>query len=142
MLADVRRGLRSRRRRALLTAVGIALAAAMLATALVLADGLGGGFTRAARAADLPDVIVRFDPESDARVASRIRALPDVAAFSTRAEFTNVAIAANGHRDGQASAEAVGAGRRGYAIVAGRNFSSRFGEVVVERGLAQAWGIR
>ncbi|MGI8507495.1 MAG: FtsX-like permease family protein, partial [Solirubrobacteraceae bacterium] len=42
----------------------------------------------------------------------------------------------------QASAEAVGAGRRGYAIVAGRNFSSRFGEVVVERGLAQAWGIR
>ena len=35
----------------------------------------------------------------------------------------------------------VGPGRRGYAIVAGRDVSSRFGEVVIERGLAQAWGI-
>ncbi|MFZ0091233.1 MAG: FtsX-like permease family protein, partial [Solirubrobacteraceae bacterium] len=140
-LIGVRRGRRPRRRRALLTAVGIALAAAMLCTAVVIADGLGDGFSRAARAADLPDVLVRFDPQSYARVAKRIRALPDIATFSTRSEFTNVDIAANGHSDGQASAEVVGPGRRGYAIVAGRNVSSRFGEVVVERGVAQAWGI-
>ena len=74
--------------------------------------------------------------------ASRIRALPDIAAFSTRQEFTNVSIAAHGHSSGRASAEVVGAGRRGYAIVDGRDVSSRYGEVVVERGLAQAWHIR
>jgi ABC-type antimicrobial peptide transport system permease subunit len=132
--------LRARRRRALLTAVGIVLAAAMLSTAVVIAYGLGGGFARGARAADLPDVIVRFDPQALTRVASRIRALPDLAGFSTRQEFTNVDIGANGHRSGRASAEVVH-GRRGYAIVAGRDVSSRFGEVVVERGVAQAWQI-
>lgn len=136
---EVRHGLRLRRRRALLTAVGIALAAAMLSTAVVLADGLGNGFTRGARAADLPDIIVRFDPQSLDRVARRIRALPDIAAFSTRTEFTNVDIAANGQRSGRASAEVVGPGRRGYAIVAGRNVSSAYGEVVVELGVARAW---
>jgi ABC-type lipoprotein release transport system permease subunit len=141
ILAEVRRNLRPRPRRVLLTAVGIALAAAMLSAALVIADGLGDGFTRAARAADLPDVIVRFDPESLARVAGRIRALPDIAAFSARQEFTNVDIGANGHSSGRASAEVVSGGRRGYAIVAGRDLSSRYGEVVVERGVAQAWGI-
>ncbi|HEY5430087.1 MAG TPA: hypothetical protein VIK04_13295, partial [Solirubrobacteraceae bacterium] len=74
---EIGHGLRLRRRRAVLTAVGIALAAAMLSTAVVLADDLGDGFARAARAADLPDVIVRFDPQSLDRVARRIRALPD-----------------------------------------------------------------
>ena len=62
-----------------------------------MAIGLGQGFTRSARAADLPDLIVRFDPQPLQRVAARIRALPDIAAFSTRAEFTGVDIAANGH---------------------------------------------
>jgi ABC-type antimicrobial peptide transport system permease subunit len=139
----VRFGLRSSglRRRAALTAIGIALAAAMLSSAIVLSIGLGQGFDRSARAADLPDLIVRFDPQPLQRVAARIRALPDIAAFSTRAEFTGVGIGANGHRDGDASAEVVGAGRRGYAIVAGRDVSSHFGEVVIERGLAQAWKV-
>jgi predicted lysophospholipase L1 biosynthesis ABC-type transport system permease subunit len=141
VLGEARVGLRVRRRRSLLTAVGIALAAAMLSTAVTIADGLGGGFARATRAADLPDVIVRFNPEAYDRVAARVRALPDIAAFSTRTEFTNADIHARGHGDGRASAEVVGAGRRGYAIVAGRDVSSHFGEVVIERGLAQAWGI-
>ncbi len=141
VLGEARRGLRVRRRRSLLTAVGIALAAAMLSTAVTIADGLGGGFARATRAADLPDVIVRFDPQPLARVAARVRALPDLAAVSTRSEFTNVDIRARGHHNEQASAEVVGGGRRGYAIVAGRNVSARFGEVVIELGLAQAWGI-
>jgi len=139
---DIHRGLWLRRRRALLTGIGITLAAAMLSTALVLADDLGDGFARGARAADLPDVIVRFDPQSRERVAERIRALPDVAAFSTRTEFTNVDIFANGYSDGRASAEVVGPGRPGYAIVAGRNVSSHYGEVVVESGLAQAWHLK
>ncbi len=140
-LAELRRGLAQRRRRGLLTALGIVLAAAMLSTAVVIVDGLGDGFARAARAADLPDIIVRFEAQPVARVASRIRALPDIAAFSTRTEFTNVDVAANGHSSGQASLQVIGPGRRGYAIVAGRDLSSRYGEVVIERGLAQAWHI-
>jgi ABC-type lipoprotein release transport system permease subunit len=126
----------------LLTAPGIALAATMLSTAVVIADGLGTGFDRAVHAADLPDVIVRFNPESTTRVLARVRALPDVTAFATRSEFTNLDITANGHHTEQASAEVVGAGRRGYAIVAGRDVGARFGDVVIERGVADSWGIR
>jgi ABC-type antimicrobial peptide transport system permease subunit len=114
----------------------------MLAAAVVVSDGLGRGFDRAARAADLPDVIVRFNPQQAGRVAHRIEALPDLAAFSLRQEFTGLAIAANGHSSSSASVEVIGPGRHGYAIVAGRNVSDSPGEVVVERGLASAWGVR
>jgi ABC-type antimicrobial peptide transport system permease subunit len=113
----------------------------MLSAAVVVSDGLGRGFDRAAREADLPDVIVRFDPQQSGTVAQRIQALPDLAAFSLRQEFTGVGIGANDHNSQNASVEVVSAGRRGYAIVAGRNVSGRPGEVVVERGLASAWGI-
>ena len=78
----------------------------MLAAALVVADSLGAGFDRGAAAADLPDIIARFDPESSARVEQRIEALPDVRTFATRQEVTNVPLAAGGHRSGRASVEA------------------------------------
>lgn len=114
----------------------------MLAAAVVVSDGLGRGFDRAASAADLPDVIVRFNPQQAGRVADRIEALPDLAAFSLRQEFTDLNVAANGHSSSSASVEVIGPGRHGYAIVAGRNVSDSPGEVVVERGLASAWGVR
>jgi ABC-type antimicrobial peptide transport system permease subunit len=139
-LADATHGLRLRRRRSLLTALGIALASAMLAAALVVSDSLGRGFDRGARAADLPDVIVRFDPQSATRVAQRIEALPDLAGFSLRQEFTNIDIGANGHSSGRASVEVV-SGRRGYAIVDGRDVSATPNEVVIERGLATSWHV-
>ena len=144
--ADARRGLRLRRRRALLTAVGIALAAAMLSAAVVVADGLGLGFERSARAANLPDVIVRFSSQSTSLVAQRIRALPDVAAYATRTELDQVAIAAagRGHQRGDAVAEVLGPtrpGYRGYAVVAGRDLAPRGSEVLVEQAFAQAWNL-
>ncbi len=80
-----RQGLRARRRRVLLTAVGIALAAAMLSAAVVVSYGLGTGFDRAARAASLPDIIVRFNDKSQRTVAARIAALPDVARYCAAA---------------------------------------------------------
>ena len=142
-LGEARHGLRLRRRGALLTAMGIALAAAMLAAAVVVGEGLGGGFDRAARAADLPDVIVRFDDESARLVDERIRALPDIASYSTRLEFTNVGISAGGQRRGDAVAEVMsGSGRPGYAVVAGHNLARRGSEVLIELGFAQAWHIR
>jgi ABC-type antimicrobial peptide transport system permease subunit len=142
-LVQARQGLRRRRRRAILTAVGIALAAAMLSAALVVAEGLGTGFDRASRAAGLPDVIARFDPESSQRVVRRIAALPDIAGSSLRLEVTGAEIAATGHRRGDAIAEVVGSGtRRGYAVVAGRDLDPTGPEVLLERSLAQAWGVR
>jgi ABC-type antimicrobial peptide transport system permease subunit len=143
-LREARRGVLIRRRRAALTAVGIALATAMLAAAVVIADGLGLGFGRSARAADLPDLIVRFDGESRQAVSKRIRALPDVAAASTRQELTNVAIGAAGagHRRHDAVAEVLVSGHRpGYAVIAGRGLRRTGNEVLVEDAFAKAWGL-
>ena len=60
-------------------------------------------------------------------MSQRIRALPDIAAYSTRQELTNVAIAAAGagHRRDDAVAEVLGSGRRpGYAVVAGHDLGA------------------
>jgi ABC-type antimicrobial peptide transport system permease subunit len=132
--------MRTRRRRSLLTGLGIALAAAMLVAALVVSDGLGFGFDRAARASDLPDIIVRFDPQSAGRVAQRVAALPDVAAYTVRSEVTGVGLETADEFAGNGAVEVVGQGRRGYAIVAGRDLTGP-GQVVVERGLAAAWNL-
>ncbi len=141
-LAEARLALRLRRRRAVLTGLGIGLAAAMLAASLVVGDGLGGGFGRAATSAHLADVIVRFDPQRADRVSQRIAQLPDVKAFSLRQEVTSVELDAKGQDAGNGVAEVVGAGPRGYAIVGGSDVSGRPGEVVVDRGFAAAWGLR
>lgn len=133
--------MRARRRRSLLTGLGIALAAAMLVAALVVSDGLGFGFDRAASAAGLADVIVRFDVQPTDRVAQRIAALPDVAAFTLRREVTGVGLGTADDFADNGAVEVVASGRRGYAIVAGRDLSGSRGEVVVERGLAAAWGL-
>jgi ABC-type antimicrobial peptide transport system permease subunit len=143
-LGEARRDLRNRRRRAVLTAAGIALATAMLSAAVVIADGLGLGFGRSARAADLPDLIVRFDDQPLAAVSKRIRSLPNVAAYSTRLELTNVGIGAAGpgHRRDDAVAEVLVSGHRGgYAVVAGRNLRPFGNEVLVEAAFAHAWGL-
>ena len=143
-LLEARLGLRQRRRRTLLTALGIALAAAMLAAAIVVSDSLGKGFSRAAAQAHLADIIVRFDPQPAGKVSQRIQALPDIRYFSLRQEFTNIDISTRAHTAGNTSVEVVGAGGRGphgYAIVAGHDVSSQPGQVVLERGLAAAWHI-
>lgn len=114
----------------------------MLIAALVVSDSLGFGFDRAARAADLPDIIVRFSPQPADRVAQRIAALPDVAAYTVRPEVNDVGLETANEFAGNGVVEVVGPGRRGYAIVAGRDVSGKPGEVVVERGLAAAWGLR
>jgi ABC-type lipoprotein release transport system permease subunit len=114
----------------------------MLTAALVVSDSLGFGFDRAARVADLPDIIVRFNPQAADRVRGRIAALPDVAAYAVRQEVTGIGLATANDFAGNGAVEVVGPGRRGYAIVAGRDVSGRPGEVVVERGLATAWHLK
>jgi ABC-type lipoprotein release transport system permease subunit len=134
-------GVRARPGRSALGGLGVALAATMLATAVVVGYGLETGFDRSAQAADLPDVIVRFDPQPLDRVASRIRALPNLAAASYRFEMTDATLESGTRSAGNGVIEVIGPGRRGYAIVAGRDLSARGGGVVVEQGVAQAWDL-
>jgi ABC-type lipoprotein release transport system permease subunit len=142
-IVSARQSLRSRRGRALGTGAGIALAAAMLAAAVVVAFGLGTGFSRAARAAGLPTVIVRFDREPASTVASRVRALPDVARYALRLEVNEVSLRYGSHSTNAGTAEVLDSPGRheGYAIIAGRNLGRRGSGVLVEEGLAEAWGI-
>ena len=140
---EARRGLRARRRRVLATAVGIALAATMLSAAVVVADGLGLGFQRSAAAAGLPDLIVRFNPQPRAALLQRIRALPDVAGYATRLELNDVAVGYGARTRGDAVAEVVAPqGRRGYAVVTGRNLARSGRQVLLEQAFAQAWHVR
>ncbi len=136
-------GLRSRRRRAVLTGLGIALAAAMLSAAVVISYGLGTGFARATRAAGLPDVIARFNDIGEQRVAARIEALPDIARFALRLEIVDGEVGFHGRRTGTIVEVLDRPGRDdGYAVVAGRNLRRLGSEVLVEKAFADAWGIR
>jgi ABC-type antimicrobial peptide transport system permease subunit len=140
-LRDALANVRSGRGRAVLRALGTGLAAAMLAVAATVGYGLHTGFSRSARAADLPDVIARFDALPESKVLARIQALPSVAAVSLRDEITGVSFLSGSHSAGDGVVEIVGSGRRGYAIVAGRDISGAPHGVVLEAGLARAWGL-
>jgi hypothetical protein len=128
-------------RRGRLAFAGVLLAAAMAGAAVTVAYGLSTGFDRAARAADLPDVIVRFRSQSRADIDRIVAALPDVAARAYRLEATGVSMDAARGSSENGSLEVVDPGRRGYAIVDGRDVSGRANEVVIERGVAKAWHV-
>ena len=130
--------------RSLLTAVGILAAGLVLGVALTVAYSLSTGFDRAARRADLPTVVARFSAEDVPDVDRAVADLPNLAAASYRYEQTGVRLRAGGHELADGVLQVVPTGRRGYAIVAGRDVSpvAAAGEVVVERGLAREWGLR
>ncbi|HKE81187.1 MAG TPA: ABC transporter permease [Solirubrobacteraceae bacterium] len=127
--------------RARLAFTGVLLAAAMAGAAVTVAYGLATGFDRAAREADLPDVIVRFRNEPREDIDRIVGALPNVAARAYRLEITDENLGANGNASGNGSIEVVDPGRRGYAIVAGRDVDGRPNEAVIERGVANDWHV-
>jgi putative ABC transport system permease protein len=132
--------LRRHRGQTILTAAGIAAVSAMIAAAVTAGVGLRTGFDRAAARADLPDVIATFDDRELAVVRARVSALPNIAAVSFRLRERRVHLSGGGGRritSGQV--EGVMPGRRGYAVVSGRDLSGAAGEIVVERGLAREW---
>lgn len=134
--------LRGRPRRSALTATGVLAAALVLGVAVTVAYALSTGFDRAAREADLPTVVARFADEDAARVDATVRRLPNLAAASYRYEQTRVPLSAGGRSTPEGVIEVVRGGRRGYAIVAGRDARPGLREAVVERGLAREWGLR
>jgi ABC-type lipoprotein release transport system permease subunit len=141
MLSAAVAGLRARRSRTLLAALGVFAAALVVGTATTVGYGLDTGFARSAARAGLPDVIARFDREAVPRVDSRVRALPNLAAASYRFEVNNVTLSDGLDFTDKGALEFVLGGRRGYAIVAGRDVTGP-GQVVVERGLADQWHVR
>jgi ABC-type antimicrobial peptide transport system permease subunit len=122
----------------------VALAAAMLAAAVVVSYGLGTGFTRAAKAAGLPTIVVRFEAQRASLVKKRILALPDVARYSLRYELTEARFSYNGHRTHTGVAEVLDkpGAHVGYDVVAGEDLPARGSDVLVEKGLAESWGIK
>jgi ABC-type lipoprotein release transport system permease subunit len=126
--------------RAWLAALGIAAASLVVGTATTVGYGLATGFDRAAAQADLPHVIARFDEEARADVDARVGALPNLAARSYRYEIKDVGLRANGRGTRKGVVHIVLRGRRGYAIVAGRDAAAGR-EVVIERGLAREWDV-
>jgi ABC-type antimicrobial peptide transport system permease subunit len=142
VIADALAGLRARRSRTLLAALGILAAALVVGTATTVGYSLATGFDRSAERADLPDIIARFSRDDEAKVDARVRALPNLAARSYRAEFTDTRLASGSHRTRKGALDLVLGGRRGYLITAGHDLTGTPGEVVIERGLAQEWGLR
>ncbi|MGI8593835.1 MAG: FtsX-like permease family protein, partial [Solirubrobacteraceae bacterium] len=127
--------------RAALAGLGILAAGAMTGTAITIAVSLSGGFDRAAERADLPDVTAHFRERRAAELDERIRVLPNLASRSYRLEVTDVPLAGGGRSTGSGAVEVLLGGRRGYAVLDGRDLTGRKGEVLVERGLADTWGL-
>ncbi len=142
LLSDALAGLRARRSRTLLAALGILAAALVVGTATTVGYSLATGFDRSAERADLPDVIARFSRDDEAKVDARVRALPNLAARSYRAERTNVLLQSGTRQTGKGAIDFVLGGRRGYLITAGHDLTGAPGEVVIERGLAQEWNLK
>ncbi len=129
--------------RGLLAWAGVVLASVMAALAVTVSVSLTSGFDRAADRADLPDVIARFDRHDSADALRRARALPNIRDAAVRYEADHLFLAARGHHSDNASIVLVEPGRRGYAVVAGRDLRDGSDtEAVVERGVADAWHLR
>jgi ABC-type lipoprotein release transport system permease subunit len=110
----------------------------MVGAAAMLVLALATGFDRTAARAGLADVTATFSQRPVADVDARVAALPNVRARAYRLEVTGVQLVANGQGTSHAVVEGVRAGRRGYAVVSGRDVEAP-GEAVVERGLARSW---
>jgi ABC-type lipoprotein release transport system permease subunit len=142
LLADALLGLRARRGRTLLAGGGVFAASLVLGVVATAAYALATGFDRSADRADLPSVIARFADEDRDAVDEHVRRLPNLAARAYRTEITGVGLRARGRRIHEGVVHIVGGGRRGYAIVEGRDVGERGDEAVIEAGLAREWRLR
>ena len=136
--------LRSRRGRSLLAAIGIAAASLMVGTAVSISFGLATGFDRAADRADLPDVIARFNDTDRTDVETRVNSLPNLQDSSFSAERNDLGVEqfGTGNNINRTIVAAVADGaRRGYGILDGSDLTGGPGEVLVEKGLADDWGL-
>ncbi|HEX8207128.1 MAG TPA: FtsX-like permease family protein [Solirubrobacteraceae bacterium] len=128
------------RRRAWLAAAVVFASSLVAGTALTAAISLSGGFERAADRADLPDLVVRFDGIPREEAERRFDALPNVETTRFRTEFGHAFLAGEDDSSEDGAVHFVGPGRRGYAILEGRDLESP-DETVVEAGVAREWDL-
>jgi ABC-type antimicrobial peptide transport system permease subunit len=138
ILADALFGLDARRGRTLLAGGGVFAASLVLGVVATAAYALATGFDRSADRADLPSVIARFADEDRDAVDEHVSRLPNLAARAYRTEITGVGLRAHGRHIHEGVVHIVG-GRRGYAIVEGRDVGGRGDDAVIEAGLAREW---
>ena len=142
VLTAALRQLRTGAGRTVLSAVGLGLAGAMAGAALVVAYSLGTGFERSVARSDLPDVVARFAPQPRERIDALVRALPNVEARSYRIEVGRVRVASKGRSSERGALQLVDSkARRGYAVVEGSDLRAGKPGLLVERGLADTWGL-
>ena len=142
VIADALAALRARRGRTILAALGVLAASLVVGTATTVGYSLATGFDRAAERADLPDIIARFSGEQMREIDPRVSALPNLETRSYRHEALNHALRFGVQETRKGAIITMLGGRRGYAVVEGRDMrDGTTGEVVVERGLAREWGI-
>ena len=72
VIRDAIAGLRARRGRTLLAALGVLAASLVVGTAVTVGYSLATGFDRSATQADLPDIIARFPEQSRRQVDARV----------------------------------------------------------------------
>ncbi len=142
MIADALAALRARRGRTILAALGVLAASLVVGTATTVGYSLATGFDRAAARADLPDIIARFSGEPMREIDPRVSALPNLESRSYRHEALDHPLRFGSKTTRKGAIITMLGGRRGYAIVEGRDLrDGTTGEVVVERGLAREWGV-
>jgi ABC-type antimicrobial peptide transport system permease subunit len=129
---------RSRHRRVLVAAAGIAAASAMVGAAVTVWWSFSTGFDRAAARADLPDAIASFDPLPRSAIASRAEALPNLRAVGYRLVASGRHLWFGSHGSDHTTVIGVEGRPRGYGLVSGHDFSAG-DDVVVEAGLARTW---
>jgi len=133
--------MRGRRDRVLVAAALTAAAGLAVGVAGSVGFALATGYDRAAQRSDQPDLLARFAPGRLSALDARLRRLPNVERIVYRLEVNRIALAANGRSRRNGAVHVVRPGRRGYAIVAGRDLGERPGEALVERGVAREWGL-
>jgi ABC-type lipoprotein release transport system permease subunit len=141
IVADALQGVRARGRRVALPAGSVFAASLVLGVVTAAAYTLATGFDRAAERADFPSVIARFDDEDRALVDARVRRLANLEARAYRTELTRVPLSSPGRRLDEGVIHVVEPGRRGYAVIAGRDVGARGDEAVIEAGLAREWDL-
>jgi len=133
--------MRGRRDRVLVAAALTAAAGLAVGVAGSVGFALATGYDRAAQRSDQPDLLARFAPVRLSALDARLRRLPNVERIVYRLEVNRIPLAANGRSRRNGAVHVVRPGRRGYAIVAGRDLGERPGEALVERGVAREWGL-
>lgn len=133
--------LRRRRRRVALAAGLTAAAGLAVGVAGSVGYALATGYGRAAQRADQPDLLARFGVAHRSLLRARLQRLPNVRQISYRLEVNRIGLRAGAHFSRNGAVQVLQPGRRGYAIVAGRDVARGRREALVERGVADAWDL-